>query len=118
VHSIDGVAINLNRREIQDCRQAVASAAGMPAHVTVIIAGLAEVPGAVTDAVALAGAGGGAVHGPWAKAAVLPKMKQVNATRTPRDRTSWPGARNCIAVLQRASAGVRAERGGPHEEPA
>jgi len=87
-----------------------ASVVGTPAHVTVIVAGLVELPGAVTDAVAFGGAGGGAEHGACAKTAVLADVKQVNMTRTPKDRAPWAGAKSCIAVLQRVSTVVVVER--------
>src|SRR5882672_10172963 len=74
---------------------------GPPAHVTVTVAGRAEVPGAVTDAAALEGAGGGAVHGPCAKTVVLANVTLVNATRTPKCRTPGASAKSCMAVLQR-----------------
>src|SRR5258705_13995570 len=77
---------------------------GPPAHVTVTAAGFAELPGAVTDAAALAGAGGGAVHGACAKTVVLASVKLVNATRTTRCRTPGANTKSCMAVLQRVCA--------------
>src|SRR5258706_15810852 len=73
---------------------------GPPAHVTVTVAGRAEVPGAVTDAAALEGAGGGAGHRPCAKTVVLANVTLVTATRTPRYRTPGAGWKRCMGVLQ------------------
>src|SRR5258706_11155111 len=74
---------------------------GPPAHVTVTVAGRAEVPGAVTDAAALEGAGGGAGHGPCAKTLGLADVTLVTATRTPKYRTPGARGKSCMAGLQR-----------------
>jgi len=79
---------------------ALAPVVGTLTYVTVIVAGLAEVPGAVTDAAAFGDAGGAAVQvAPCANTTLLANGKQTHPMRTPKVRTFWTEANRVIAVL-------------------
>jgi hypothetical protein len=80
---------------------AVGPVVGTPCQVTVISDGIDELPCPVTEAAALAGAGGAPVHVvPCANAMVLPSGKQIDPIKTAAVGTVRAWGKKVIAVLR------------------
>jgi hypothetical protein len=80
---------------------AVGPVVGTSCHVTVISDGIDELPCPVTDAAALAGAGGAPVHVvPCANARVVPSGKQIHPIKTATVRVLRTWGKKVIAILR------------------